>query len=211
MRQHILPIKGVRSGTVVQLVKAVKRGCFFEWCLLEMTCDHDAEKLVNIDGLYSYALVLTRNHSEAEDLVEETYVRAMRALSSLRAGSNLKVWLFIILRNVWLNQERSRRFGPQFAEIADCDGIADAIGEPSKDAHHICVSKMETRRVQGAIQKLTIEFREIIMLRECEEFSYREIARVLKCPAGTVIMRLARARTQLRVLLSETMALSERT
>lgn len=176
-----------------------------------MPCDHDTDNLVNIDGLYSYALVLTRNHAEAEDLVQETYVRAMRALSRLREGSDLKAWLFTILRNVWLNQATRRRVGPQFVGIEDCYGIADAIGEPSKDAHDTYVSKMETRRVQDAIQKLPMEFREIIVLREYEELSYREIASVLECPAGTVMSRLARARRRLRTLLSETMEQSERT
>ena len=170
-----------------------------------MPCDHDADSLVNIDGLYSYAMVLTRNQADAEDLVQETYVRAIRELGSLRTGSNLNAWLFTILRNVWLNQMRKWRFGPQFVEIADCHGIADAIGQPSKDAHDIYLNKMETMRVQGAIQQLPIELREIIMLREYEELSYREIASTLGCPAGTVMSRLARARKRLRTVLSETM------
>jgi RNA polymerase sigma-70 factor, ECF subfamily len=170
-----------------------------------MPCNHETNRLVNIDGLYSYAMVLTRNQADAEDLVQETYVRAMPALSSLQVGSNLKAWLFTILRNVWLNQVRKRRFGPQFVEIADCHGIADAIVQSSKDAHDIYVSKMETTRVRGAIQELPIEFREIIVLREYEELSYREIASVLGCPAGTVMSRLARARTKLRTMLCEAM------
>jgi RNA polymerase sigma-70 factor, ECF subfamily len=170
---------------------------------LQMPCDYDADSLVNIDGLYSYAMVLTRNQADAEDLVQETYVRAMRAMSSLQAGSNLKAWLFTILRNAWLNQVRKRRFGPQFVGIADGHDIANGIGQPSKDAHDNYVSKIERMRVQDAIQKLPIEFREIIVLREYEELSYREIASVLECPVGTVMSRLARARTKLRNMLSE--------
>lgn len=170
-----------------------------------MPCDYDADSLVNLDGLYSYAMVLTRDQAEAEDLVQETYVRAIRALSSLQAGSNLKAWLFTILRNLWLNQVKRRRFGPQFVGFDDCHEIADAIGQPSKDAHDIYVSKMEMTRVQSAIQKLPLEFREVIVLREYEELSYREIANVLECPAGTVMSRLARARTKLHTMLSEMM------
>ncbi len=172
-----------------------------------MPCDHDADDMVNMDGLYSYALALTRNHAEAEDLVQETYVRAVRALSCLRPGSNLKVWLRTILRNVWLNQLRKRRFEPHFIGI---DGVADGIAETSKDAHDICVSEIEARRVRGAIQNLPVRFREVILLREYEDLSYREIASVLGCPAGTVMSRLARARTKLRALLSETLEPSER-
>ena len=170
-----------------------------------MPGNQDADWLVNFDGLYSYALALTRNHAEAEDLVQETYVRAMRAMGWLRAGSNLKAWLFTILRNVWLNQLRKRRTGPQFIGIEDCNGAADGIAEPSKDALDIYMCKMEAERVQGAIQKLSAESREIILLREYEELSYREIASVLDCPVGTVMSRLARARTKLHTLLSETL------
>jgi RNA polymerase sigma-70 factor (ECF subfamily) len=176
-----------------------------ERCFLEMPCNHETNRLVNIDGLYSYAMVLTRNQADAEDLVQETYVRAMRALSSLQAGGSLKVGLFTILRNAWLNQVRKRRFGPQFFGIAGCHDIPDGIGQPSKDAHDNYMSKMERTRVQGAIQKLPIDFREIIVLREHEELSYREIASVLGCPVGTVMLRLATARTELRNMLSGVM------
>ena len=77
-----------------------------------------------LDGLYSYALVLTRNHADAADLVQETYVRALPAMERLRAGSNTKGWLFTILRNVWLNQLRKWRNGPQMVEIEVGDAVA---------------------------------------------------------------------------------------
>jgi RNA polymerase sigma-70 factor (ECF subfamily) len=158
-----------------------------------------------LDGLYSYALVLTRNHAEAEDLAQETYLRAMLAIGRLRAGSNIKGWLFTILRNVWLNQLRKRRNGPQLVEIEVGDGIANSVVEPSKDAHDLYVSKMEAEQVRAAIQKLPVEFREIILLREYEDLSYQEIASVLDCPIGTVMSRLGRARAKLRVLLAATL------
>ncbi len=168
-----------------------------------MPCDHDIESLVYIDGLYSYALVLTRNHADAEDLTRETYVRAMPALGCLRPGSSLKAWLFTILRNVWLNQLRKRGRGPRFVGLDDCNGVADSTVAQSKNGTY--VSKMEASQVRSAIQELPIESREIILLREYEELSYREIASVLECPAGTVMSRLARARAKLRTVLSETM------
>jgi RNA polymerase sigma-70 factor (ECF subfamily) len=166
-----------------------------------MPSNHESDSLTNIDGLYSYALVLTSNQAEAEDLVHETYFRAIRAAGSLPAGTNLKAWLFTILRNVWFRQLRKRQSGPQFVGVEDCDGAGDGIAEPSKDAHDIYTSKTEARRVQAAIQKLPLECREVIVLREYEELSYREIARVLDCPADTVMSRLARARAELRTLL----------
>ena len=147
----------------------------------------------HIDGLYSYALVLTRNRSEAEDLVQETYVRAIRAMGRLRPESNVKSWLFTILRNIWFNQLRQRRTAPQMVE-ADFEEINGSIGsKTSDDPHALYVSALERNRVREAIQQLPVESREIILLREYEELSYQEIATILDCPTGTVISRLARA------------------
>jgi RNA polymerase sigma-70 factor, ECF subfamily len=163
----------------------------------------DAAGIEHLDGLYSYAMVLSRNHAEAEDLVQETYVRAIQALGRLRAGSNMKSWLFTILRNIWLNQLRKRRNGPEVIEIEVENIFAHSIAEPSKDSYDLYVSKMEAEQVRAAIQELQLEFREIILLREYEDLSYQEIAIVLDCPVGTVMSRLARARAKLRALLSE--------
>ena len=164
----------------------------------------DTNLLHYIDGLYGYAMALTRNHAEAEDLVQETYVRAMQAMRKLRADSNIKGWLLTILRNIWFNQLRKRRNAPQMVEIKTEDGIANNIVEPSKDSHDLYVSKLEAEQVRAAIHELPAEFREVILLREYEDFSYREIASVLHCPVGTVMSRLGRARVKLRVLLSAT-------
>ena len=171
-----------------------------------MSWDHhaagrvDATGIEDLDGLYSYALVLTQNHAEAEDLVQETYVRAIKAMRRLRADSNMKGWLFTILRNVWLNQLRKWRNGPQIVDI-EVDGVANSV-EPSKSAHELYVSKVEAEQVRAAIQELPVEFREIILLREYEDLSYLEIASILGCPVGTVMSRLGRARAKLRALLS---------
>src|SRR5258708_38249044 len=100
-----------------------------------MPCNHDADSLVNIDGLYSYALVLTRNHEEAEDLVQETYVRAIPAMGRLRAANNTKSWLFTILRNIWINQSRKWRNGPQMVAIEVDDCIANNVVELSQNPH----------------------------------------------------------------------------
>jgi RNA polymerase sigma-70 factor (ECF subfamily) len=156
----------------------------------------------NIDGLYSYALILTRNHAEAEDLVQETYVRGIQAMGRLQACSNLKGWLFTILRNVWLNQLRKWRNGPQMIALELEDGVANSIAEPSKDSLELYVSKMEAEQVRAAIQELPLKYRDIILLREYEELSYQEIAGVLDCPVGTVMSRLGRARAKLRTLLT---------
>jgi RNA polymerase sigma-70 factor (ECF subfamily) len=155
-----------------------------------------------INGLFGYAMVLTRNPAEAADLVQETYVRALKARESLRPSSNVKSWLFTILRNIWLNQLRHKRSAPPIVELEAHEGIVNVAIETSKDPHAQYVSKIEQEKVRNAIQRLPQEFREIIILREYEELSYQQIAVMLECPAGTVMSRLARARSRLRVLLS---------
>ncbi len=180
-----------------------------------MSWDHDGVREPNavgieyLDGLYSYALVLTRNRAEAEDLVQETYVRAIKAMGRLRTDSNMKGWLFTILRNIWFNQLRKWRNGPEMIGIEVGDGVSNSIAEPSKNSHDLYVSKLETELVRAAIQELPTQFREIILLREYEELSYQEIAGILECPVGTVMSRLGRARTKLRALLSATLERSD--
>ena len=169
--------------------------------------DADIVGVEHIDGLYSYALVLSRNRSEAEDLVQETYVRAIGAMGRLRPESNVKSWLFTILRNIWLNQLRQRRTAPQIVEM-DVEGINAGIGTKTADdddPYALYASTVERNQVREAIQQLPAESREIILLREYEELSYQEIATILDCPAGTVMSRLARARAKLRALLSPTL------
>jgi RNA polymerase sigma-70 factor, ECF subfamily len=155
-----------------------------------------------LDGLYGYAMVLSRNSTEAEDLVQETCLRALRAMGRLRADGSVKGWLFTILRNIWLNQLRQRRTAPALLEL-DADGNgANEPADAALDPLSGYVSRVERQQVRAAIQQLPLEFREIILLREYEELSYQEIAALLDCPAGTVMSRLARARSKLRDLLS---------
>jgi RNA polymerase sigma-70 factor, ECF subfamily len=160
-----------------------------------------AAVIKHINGLYSYALVLTRNHAEAENLVHETYVRAIQAMGRLRADRNVKSWLFTILRNLWLNQLRERKSGLHVSDLDVDDDPGAEIIRPSKDRQETYRRNTEAKRVRAAIQKLPAEFREVILLREYGELSYWEIARVLDCPAGTVMLRLRRARNKLRMLL----------
>ena len=155
-----------------------------------------------VDGLYSYALVLSRNRAEAEDLVQETCLRAIRAMERLRPDSNVKRWLFTILRNIWSNQLRQRRTAPEIVELDADETGPNKAADTGKDPLATYVSNIEREQVRTAIQQLSIEFREIILLREYEELSYQEIATVLECPLGTVMSRLARARSKLRDLLS---------
>ena len=159
-----------------------------------------------LGALYNYAMILTRNQAEAEDLVQETYLRAIPAMQRLRADSNIKSWLFRILRNIWLNQLRKQRTGPQMVQFDMEFSSAGDLVDPGKQSYDSYVNKLEAEQVRAAIEQLPAEFREIIVLREFEELSYQEIAYLLDCPTGTVMSRLARARSKLRALLSPVFA-----
>jgi RNA polymerase sigma-70 factor, ECF subfamily len=173
-----------------------------------MKCPFEKSQSVSLaldeyfDGLYSYAMVLTRDRADAEDLVQETCVRAIQAMESLRPDSNVKGWLFTILRNIWLNQLRKRRTTPRLIGLDVDESTTEIAAATTKDPYALYVSKVERGLVREAILQLSVEYREIILLREYEEMSYQEIARLLGCPPGTVMSRLGRARSKLRALLA---------
>ena len=160
--------------------------------------------LEHADGLFTYAMALTRNFFEAEDLVQETYVRAIEAKGRPREHSNVKAWLYTILRNIRLNQIRQRRIRPRLVELDAHENAADLVIDSARDPHALYVSKVERDQVRVAIHHLSEEFREIIVLREFADLSYQDIANLLDCPLGTVMSRLARARSELGSLLSAT-------
>lgn len=171
----------------------------------ETIASQSAFGLEHIDSLYRYAMALTRNPIEAEDLVQETYVRAIEAFERLKEDSNVRAWLFTILRNLWLNELRRQRNGPQLIE-ADRENEnhpVDSLIGNMPNAYEILESEENAKQVREAIDRLPPDFREILILREFEELSYQEIATVLECPAGTVMSRLGRARSRLRVLLTQ--------
>ena len=158
--------------------------------------------LEHLDALYGYALTLTRDKTEAEDLVQETYLRATTAANRPDANSNLKGWLFVIMRNAWLNQVRHKNSGPLFVDL---DANEQSIGESPEagnNPHVVYIRKLDREQVRKAIDSLPDAYREIVVLRDIEGFTYHEIATVLDCPAGTVMSRLGRARGKLRELLS---------
>jgi|SRR6187402_32195 len=162
----------------------------------------DTQMLPYVAGLNAYARVLSRNASDAEDLVQETYVRAIRAIHETEGVFNMKSWLFTILRNVWRNQLRQRRNGFQFVDNGVDEPDTLAAVEPSKSPYTLYEEKMVREELQRAIQSLSVPLREIILLREYQELSYQEIASLLNCPVGTVMSRLARARSKLRAHLA---------
>jgi RNA polymerase sigma-70 factor (ECF subfamily) len=147
-------------------------------------------------------MTLVRNQAEAEDLVQETYLRAIQAFERLRPNSNLKSWLFAILRNIRLNQVRDGRTKPR--PVAMDEPTEGPEGFEDKSSEHplfLYLTKVKQWDVPKAIEALPDAYREVIVLREFEELSYEEIAQVLEWPPGTVMSRLSRAREKLKELL----------
>ncbi|HLG14783.1 MAG TPA: sigma-70 family RNA polymerase sigma factor [Blastocatellia bacterium] len=160
--------------------------------------------LEHLDALYGFAMTLTRSRTEAEDLVQETYLRAVRAFGQLMPDSNLKSWLFAIMRNIWLNQLRHQRSGPRFIELEyNDDAPSRWLDGAADDPYRVYLRKLEREEVRAAIESLPLLYREVIVLRDIEGFSYQQIAGVLGCPAGTVMSRLGRAREKLRAVLAQ--------
>jgi RNA polymerase sigma-70 factor (ECF subfamily) len=151
--------------------------------------------LSHLDALYGYAMVLTRNPTDAEDLVQETFVQAVSHFDRIDPNSNLKAWLFTILRNVQFKILRHDRVGPMFVAL-DNDEVQNRSNEED-DPQSICLQTWEREELRMALEKLPCDFREIIILRYFEEFSYKEIAAISDCPVGTIMSRLSRARDRL--------------
>ncbi|HMF75354.1 MAG TPA: sigma-70 family RNA polymerase sigma factor [Bryobacteraceae bacterium] len=155
-----------------------------------------------LDGLYGYAMTLTRNPTESEDLVQETYLRALRAKDQLRPESNIKSWLFTILRNIWLNQMRRTRNGPRIDEFDETAVDSRSVeGQLTNDPLDSYLAKLKHADLRSAIEGLPKVYQEVVLLRDFEDLSYRQIAEVLGCPDGTVMSRLGRAREKLRLAL----------
>lgn len=154
--------------------------------------DFEELALPLFDQLYNFARWLTRDTSEAEDLVQETYAKALRGFSSFRPGTNFRAWMYRILRNSFLTSKTGLRTG------APLDEEAPDIAPTPED---LLVQQATREAVQQALGELPLHFREILLLCDVEEFSYQEIAETLSIPAGTVMSRLFRARQALRRLL----------
>jgi len=161
----------------------------------------EAEAMPLLPGLYSAAYRLTRNAADAEDLVQETYLRAFRSFHQFTPGTNLKAWLYRILTNTFINSYRKRQREPQTVsddEIEDWylySKMSDEGFEPS--AETAVLENLPDEDVQEALSSLPEQFRIAVLLADVEGFSYKEIADITGVPIGTVMSRLHRGRKAL--------------
>jgi len=154
----------------------------------------EREALACLDGLYGAGLRLTRNPADAEDLVQDTYLKAFRAREQFEPGTNLKAWLFTILHNTFLNRRRRGAKEPVAVESDEIERMAaDLPGTPQTPEQILLRDTLDTD-LQAALDALPDAFRQAVWLRDVEEFSYAEIATMLGVPIGTVMSRISRGR-----------------
>jgi len=163
----------------------------------------EQEALSYIDALYRSAVRMTRDPDDAEDLVQETYIRALRFKHQFRPGTNLKAWLFRILTNTFINTYRRKTARPEFTDVTGLDEyvlynrMAELQGGASGDPQEVVDRLMDTE-VRQALDELPEIFRSAVILADIEGFSYKEIAGILHIPIGTVMSRLHRGRRLLQ-------------
>ncbi len=148
------------------------------------------------DSLYNFASWLVHNKSNAEDLVQETYLKALRSFASFQPGTNFRAWMFRILRNTFLSS-RSTLDRRMTVEI-DSEDDVPVLPATSATPESLLIERLHKNAVQNAIEQLPVIFREVILLCDVEDASYQEIAEILSIPIGTVMSRLARARKAVR-------------
>jgi RNA polymerase sigma-70 factor (ECF subfamily) len=159
-------------------------------------------------ALYTAALRMTRNTADAEDLVQETYLKAYRAFASFETGTNLKAWLYRILTNTYINTYRAKKRRPEIADVEDVEDLylyrhlapdqASGLGRSAEDE---ALERFTDTDVKEAIEALPETFRMAVLLADVEGFSYKEIAEITEVPIGTVMSRIHRGRKALQKAL----------
>ena len=164
------------------------------------------EALVYADALYGAALRMTRDRSDAEDLLQETFLKAFRAYGRFEAGTNLRAWLFRILTNTYISTYRKRQRSPLETELDDVEDLylyrrlaASGLDRSAEDA---ALERLTAPEVLEALDELPEQFRLAVLLSDVEQFSYKEIAEITDVPIGTVMSRIHRGRKALQRALT---------
>jgi RNA polymerase sigma-70 factor (ECF subfamily) len=161
------------------------------------TMNFEEAVMPHLDAAYNLARWLTRNEADAQDMVQEAYLRALRFFGGFH-GTDARAWLLTIVRNTcytWLKRKQGPEFSCDFEEAV----MTKESDEPDPESSHEL--KVQAQLINEAIEKLPVEFREVVILRELEELSYKEIAAITGIPIGTVMSRLSRARKRLLAYL----------
>lgn len=172
----------------------------------EEHADFEAAALPYLDSLYNMAYRLTRNADDAEDLVQETYLKAYRHYEKFTKGTNLKAWLFRIMKNTFINGYRKRQNRPTHSAFEDIEDsfesmVSDQATQKIKDPEQVILEDVLDEDVQNALDSLREDYRMVILLVDLEGFSYKEAAEILDVPVGTVMSRLYRGRRKLEDVL----------
>lgn len=166
------------------------------------------EALPLLDQLYGAAMKMTRNPQDAQDLVQETYLKAFSAFASFQEGTNLKAWLYRIMTNSYINTYRKRQREPYLGAVDELEdwqlgGAESATAMSARSAEAEAIDRTPDAVVSEALNALPEDFRIAVYLADVEGFSYQEIADIAEVPIGTVMSRLHRGRTRLRKTLGE--------
>ena len=159
-------------------------------------------------ALYTAALRMTRNPADAEDLVQETYLKAYRGFGSFELGTNLKAWLYRILTNTYINSYRAKRRRPEVTDVEDIEDlylyrhlVGDGSAGLGRSAEDEALERFTDTDIKEAIESLPDTFRMAVLLADVEGFSYKEIAEITDVPIGTVMSRIHRGRKALQKAL----------
>jgi len=161
--------------------------------------DFDSQTMPYVDSLYNTAYRMTGNSQDAEDLVQETFFKAYKYYDKFQEGTNLKAWLFKILKNTFINNYRKKKLEPKSVEFSDIEDSFEKIvrhdpDEQPLDPESKYLANVMDEGVKKALEALPHDYRMVVILADLEDFSYKEIAEILECPVGTVMSRLYRGR-----------------
>ncbi len=174
----------------------------------ELRAEFERVALPQLSHLYTTAFYLTKDKAEAEDLVQETYLRAFRFFSKFQSGTNCRAWLLSILRNLFINRYQQKKREAERVDWEKIDQVYESIIEQGERAESdnpetLLISQLMDEEVEEALKKLPEEYRTALVLVDIEELSYEEAAKVMKCAIGTIRSRVSRGRRMLQVALRD--------
>ncbi|MCZ6563983.1 MAG: sigma-70 family RNA polymerase sigma factor [Deltaproteobacteria bacterium] len=172
----------------------------------ELKAEFERVALPQLSHLYTSAFYLTRDKTEAEDLVQETYIRALRFFDKFKPGTNCRAWLLTILRNLFINRYQQKKREPEKVDWEKIEQVYESMVEQGERAErdnpeNQLISRLMDEEVERALRELSEEYRMAIVLVDIEELSYEETAKVMECAIGTVRSRISRGRRILQVAL----------